>query len=118
MHELALAEAILAIATAHAGDGRINAVEVQVGHLRQVVPEALRFNFELVAKGTAADGADLVIDEVPITARCRACATNAELPEFPLRCPRCGALDVDLTGGEELLVSALEVEREPGGIAA
>jgi hydrogenase nickel incorporation protein HypA/HybF len=118
MHELAIAEAILAVATTHAGDRRITAVEVRVGHLRQVVPDALRFNFELVTQGTPADGAELRIEEVPVAARCRACGASARLPAFPLRCPECGALDIDLTEGEELLVSALEVEREPGGIAA
>jgi hydrogenase nickel incorporation protein HypA/HybF len=118
MHELAIAEAILAIATAHAGGGRITAVEVRVGHLRQVVPEALRFNFELVSQGTAAAGAELLIEVVPPAGRCRACGRSAQLPAFPLRCPECGALDIDLTEGEELEVSALEVEREPGGIAA
>jgi hydrogenase nickel incorporation protein HypA/HybF len=118
MHELAIAEAILAIATAHAGGGRITAVEVRVGHLRQVVPDALGFNFELVAQGTPAAGAELRIEEVPANGRCRACGASGELPAFPLRCPECGGLDVELTGGEELEVSALEVEREPGGIAA
>jgi hydrogenase nickel incorporation protein HypA/HybF len=119
MHELAIAEAILVIATAHAaGAPRITTIEVRVGHLRQVVPEALRFNFELVAQGTPAAGAELAIEEVPATGRCCACGASARLAAWPLRCSECGGLDVELTGGEELLVSALEVEREPGGIAA
>jgi hydrogenase nickel incorporation protein HypA/HybF len=119
MHELAIAEAILAIATAHAAGARkITTIEVRVGHLRQVVPEALKFNFELVAQGTLAAGAELAIEEVAPAGRCQACGASAGLTNWPLRCPACGALDIDLTEGEELLVSALEVEREPGGIAA
>jgi hydrogenase nickel incorporation protein HypA/HybF len=118
MHELALAQAILAIATAHADGARICSVEVRVGHLRQVVPDALTFNFALVAQGTSAAGAELVIEEVPVSGRCRACGACAQLPGWPLRCPECGALDVEVIGGQELEVSALEVEREPGGIAA
>jgi hydrogenase nickel incorporation protein HypA/HybF len=119
MHELAIAEAILAIATAHAAGARkITMVEVRVGHLRQVVPEALRFNFELVAENTLAAGAELHIEEVAAAGCCKVCGASAVLTNWPLRCPGCGALDIDLTEGEELLVSALEVEREPGGIAA
>jgi hydrogenase nickel incorporation protein HypA/HybF len=118
MHELAIAEAIVAVAAAHADGGRIVAVEVRVGYLRQVVPDALRFNFELVAQRTAAAGAELRLEEVPVAGHCRACGTERRLPGFPLRCPRCGGLDVALTQGDELEVSALEVEREPGGIAA
>ena len=62
MHELSIADAIVRIACAHAGGRRIESVEVKVGHLRQVVPDALAFAFTLVAEGTerrgrrAADG--------------------------------------------------------------
>ena len=52
MHELSLAGAIVAIAEEHAAGGRVSRVEVRVGQLRQVVPRALAFAFELVAEGT------------------------------------------------------------------
>ena len=41
MHELSIAESVMRIATAHAAGRRVHAVEVKVGHLRQVVPSAL-----------------------------------------------------------------------------
>jgi len=53
MHELAIAEAIVAIADRHARGRPVSRVEVAVGHLRQVVPSALEFAFGLVATGTA-----------------------------------------------------------------
>jgi hydrogenase nickel incorporation protein HypA/HybF len=110
MHELSIAEAVVDIACRHAAGRRIASVEVRVGHLRQVVPDALRFAFELVAAGTAADGAELRIVQVPVAGRCRACGTDAELEAFPLLCPRCGSAELDLRRGEELLVDSLEVE--------
>ena len=51
MHELAIAEAIVAVAERHAAGRQVLAVDVTVGHLRQVVPSALDFAFELTAKG-------------------------------------------------------------------
>ena len=54
MHELAIAESMVAIASNHAQGRRITLVEVKVGHLRQVVPSALHFAWDLVAAGTPA----------------------------------------------------------------
>ena len=110
MHELSLAEAVVRIACRHAAGRPVRRVELKVGHLRQVVPSALEFAFELVAQGTEADGAELVMEEVPAAGRCRACGAESELPGFPLQCGACGGLDLELLRGEELLVDSLELE--------
>jgi hydrogenase nickel incorporation protein HypA/HybF len=112
MHELSIAQAIVEVATRHAAGSRVARVEVRVGHLRQVVPDSLAFVFELVAQGTALDGAELVIAHVPPAGRCRACGAESVMEGLPLSCPRCGELDVELIAGEELLVDALELEEE------
>ena len=110
MHELANAQAIVRIAGNHAGDRRVTKVEVKVGRLRQFVPTALDFSFGLVAEGTAVEGAELAIEEVPAAGRCRVCGAESELLAFPLRCAACGGMDLELLRGEELLVDALELE--------
>jgi hydrogenase nickel incorporation protein HypA/HybF len=117
MHELSIASAIVAIAARHAAGRRVTAVEVRVGHLRQVVPDSLAFAFELVAEGTEIEGAQLVLHEVPAAGRCRTCATDGPLAAFPLRCEACGGLDVEVIGGEELLVDSLELEASEGEMA-
>jgi hydrogenase nickel incorporation protein HypA/HybF len=115
MHELSIADSVVRIACAHAGGRRIEAVELKVGHLRQVVPDALAFAFTLVAEGTLAEGAELLIEEVPAAGVCRACGAESELPGFPLACGTCGSLDLELVRGEELLVDALTTEGVPSG---
>ena len=112
MHELALAEAVVDVALRHARGRRVGAVEVRVGHLRQVVPEALEFAFALLSDGTALSGAELVVEEVPATGICRTCGREAVLEAFPLRCASCGGSALELTGGEELLVEALQFEEQ------
>ena len=72
MHELSIAEAVVAVASRHAAGRRVHRIELKVGYLRQVVPSALEFAFELVADGTSLQGAELVIDQVPARGRCRA----------------------------------------------
>jgi hydrogenase nickel incorporation protein HypA/HybF len=112
MHELSIAEAIVAIADRHAAGRRVTRVEVAVGHLRQVVPPALEFAFELVAQGTAIEGAELVLDEVDARGRCRACGAQSRLDGFPLTCRACGGHDVEVVAGEELRVESVDVEEQ------
>ena len=88
MHELSIADAVVTIAREHARGRRVTSVEVRIGHLRQVVPDALEFAFELVAAGT-------------------------EVGDFPFACALCGSLDVEVVAGDELLVESLELEEEP-----
>ena len=110
MHELSIAESVVRIAEQHAAGRPVAVVELKVGHLRQVVPSALAFAFELVAQGTCVEGAELKMEEIPAAGRCRGCGTESELDGFPLLCPSCGSWDLELLRGEELLVDALELE--------
>jgi hydrogenase nickel incorporation protein HypA/HybF len=110
VHELAIAESVVQIAADHAAGRRVLKVELSVGHLRQVVPSALEFAFEIVARGTPVEGAELELREVPPAGVCRTCEVSTALERFPFSCERCGGYDIELTHGEELLVDALEVE--------
>lgn len=113
MHELSLAAAIVEIAERHARGRRVTRVELEVGRLRQVVPEALAFGFELVAQGTPVEGAELALEELPVRVECGSCRAETAAEAFPLACARCGSPDVEVVGGEELHVVALELEDEP-----
>ena len=113
MHELAIADSVVRIACAHAAGRKVARVELKVGHLRQVVPSALEFAFELVAQGTPLEGAKLELEQVPARIACRRCGREEELEDFPLACVACGEVDVDVVAGEELSVEALELEDEP-----
>jgi hydrogenase nickel incorporation protein HypA/HybF len=110
VHELSIADAVVRIASEHAAGRPVRKVELKVGYLRQVVPSALTFAFELVAAGTPVEGAELVIEEVPAAGRCQGCGTVSVLGGFPLRCSVCAGLDLELLRGEELLVDSLELE--------
>ena len=116
MHELSLAASIVEIALRHASGQRVTRVHVKVGYLRQVVPSALAFSFDLVAQDTLAEGATLELEAVPAIGACRHCGTESQLHAFPLQCPACSSFDVQMTAGEELIVESLELE-EVGGAA-
>jgi len=110
LHELSIAESIVRIASRQADGRRVTKVQMKVGHLRQVVPSALAFSFELVADGTPVEGAELAMEEVPAVGRCRECEVESQLDNFPLQCRVCGGFDLEILGGEELLVESLELE--------
>ena len=113
MHELALADAIVAIARDRAATRRVTAVDVRIGHLRQVVPDALAFAFELVASGTNVEDAELHVEHVAARLEFAGCDAVTEATVFPLVCARCGSADVAVTAGEELYVDSIEIEDEP-----
>jgi hydrogenase nickel incorporation protein HypA/HybF len=85
-------------------------VYLKVGHLRQVVPSALAFSFELVAQGTPVEGAELKVQQVPAAGLCRDCGEETRLEGFPLQCQACGGFDLEILQGEELFVESLEME--------
>ena len=115
MHELSLAASVVEIALRHAAGRRVKRVQLEVGWLRQVVPSALTFSFEMVTLGTLAERAALEIRDIPARGECRRCGTVSALRAFPLQCESCGAFDLKIVAGEELLVAFLELEELNNG---
>lgn len=119
MHELSIAVSLLdrieELARTH-GTGPVERVRLRVGALAGVVPEALRFSFEVAREGTVAAGADLVVEEVPARARCVPCGADYPLGSPPsLLCPRCDGADVELLAGRELEIVAVEFAESGAG---
>jgi hydrogenase nickel incorporation protein HypA/HybF len=113
LHELAIAESIAGISARHAEGRQVTKVYLKVGHLRQVVPSALAFSFELVAQGTPVEGAELEVQQIPAVGLCRDCGEENRLESFPLQCLACGGFDLEILQGEELFVESLEMEEAP-----
>jgi hydrogenase nickel incorporation protein HypA/HybF len=88
----------------------VRTIRLQVGALGHAEPDALRFCFEAVTKGTIADGARLMIDIIPGVGICSACRQRVGMLERFAICPLCGSPTVLMTAGGELRVSELEVE--------
>jgi hydrogenase nickel incorporation protein HypA/HybF len=108
MHELGIAASVVEIVCRHAEGRRVSRVELKVGHLRQIIPATLAFNFELVAQGTVAEGAELDLESIPAVGVCSDCGTETELHAFPLQCAGCDSFDLRIVAGEELEVESIE----------
>jgi hydrogenase nickel incorporation protein HypA/HybF len=108
VHELALMESVVAAVVERIGDARVTTVRLEIGRLAAVVPDAMRFCFDLCARGTSLEGATLEICEIAGRARCRACGGERDLESYADLCP-CGAADLAVLAGEELRIKNVEV---------
>ncbi|MCB1830554.1 MAG: hydrogenase maturation nickel metallochaperone HypA [Chromatiaceae bacterium] len=113
MHEMSLCESILQVVEQNAvsqGYSRVKTVWLEIGQLSGVELEAMRFGFEVVTRGSLADGARLEIVELPGQAWCMRCATRVQVRQRFDACPECGSFQLQVTGGEELRIKELEVD--------
>jgi hydrogenase nickel incorporation protein HypA/HybF len=113
MHEMALAEGVIQLVeeTAQREQAqRVKLVVLEIGQLSSVEPEALKFCFQAVARGSIAEGAALEIVEVPGLGWCLACAETVPMKELYGACPKCGSYQMQATGGTEMRVKEIEID--------
>lgn len=115
MHEMSIARSLLEVIEQYAPTNdsvRVKVVRLKIGELAGVIPDSLRFCFEVVSEGTVAQGAELVIETVPLVGRCQACGTDFHVEGYVFLCPRCDSPQVELISGNELDVIELELEEK------
>ena len=113
MHEMSLCESVLQVLEENAGIHgyqRVKTVCLDIGALAQIEIEAMRFSFEVVTRGTLADQAALEINEIPGSAWCLVCAGSVPVKQRFDACPCCGSHQLQVIGGADMKVKALEVE--------
>ena len=109
MHELGLALEVVDSVQARVRGARVKRVVLEVGALTAVLPDALRFCFDLSTAGTSMTGATLDIVERPGLARCRACGSELALTRPFGRCA-CGGTDLDWLAGDQLTILEVEID--------
>ncbi len=113
MHEMGIALQIVEIATASIPDdienAQIERVNLKVGKLAAIVPDSLRFCFDIVAKDTPLKGAKLVIQEIDVVARCNDCQTNWTITEPAFSCKKCKSSSIEILSGRELDLDSIEI---------
>ncbi|WP_413205884.1 hydrogenase maturation nickel metallochaperone HypA [Rhodospirillum sp. A1_3_36] len=112
MHEMSLCEGILQILEDNAktnGFTKVKRVRLEVGRFAGVEVEALRFGFDIVMRGSLAEGAALEIIDQPGLAHCFGCGETVELNTRLDPCPLCGSGRLSPTGGDDMRIKDLEV---------
>ncbi len=112
MHELSIAESLMSLIVENAqksGAGSVTKVSIIVGNLAGIDTDSLKFLFDEVKRGTVANDAELVVDEVSATAYCIKCETEFPVGQYVFACPDCGEVIIP-SGGKELYLKDMEVE--------
>jgi len=113
MHEMGIAMDVLKIVKEHLPAEqpvRVKKISLKVGKLTAVVPDSLKFCMEVITKDTEAEGAEILIEEVPLMVQCQACGEKTELAEPVFICPKCNSPNLAVISGRELFVESIEVE--------
>ena len=112
MHERSLARALLQQITelmlTHRAP-RVRSVQLSVGEFSGIDANLLQAALTEIFGGTPAEGATVVIDQVPLEARCTDCELNFSVRAFQFVCPRCRGTRVDIMRGDELMLETMSL---------
>ncbi|MFZ5541471.1 MAG: hydrogenase maturation nickel metallochaperone HypA [Pseudomonadota bacterium] len=109
MHELGITNSLVAIVGEAAAGRRVRKVWLEVGVHAALLPDALRFCYDVVTKGTPLEASTLEVVELPTGLQCEDCR-HAGLADGTTACPKCGGTRLALRTGNELNIQAMEVE--------
>ncbi len=113
MHELIIAENLVAIIAETAEKEKLSAVtkvSISLGQASQVVPELLETAFHIAAQGTMADNAKLETEIIPLKLRCTGCGKDYIADEYNFICEYCGSPDIEIVSGMEIFIKSIEGE--------
>jgi hydrogenase nickel incorporation protein HypA/HybF len=113
MHEVGIANAVIDAARQEAErrpGSRLMRVGVRIGELAAVDPEALRFCFDALTRGTDLEQLVLEIQPSPRRHRCEPCRREFQVVAYEFACPECGRQDTLFVSGDELELAYVELE--------
>ena len=117
MHEISIAteliNQVLGLVIQH-NLVKVDEVEIEVGILRQVVPEAMDMAWETISEGTSAEGSKLKLVEIAASAECRSCSCVFQPEIYNFLCPQCHQADIRIEIGNEIILKSLSGETMEG----
>lgn len=115
MHELPVTQSVLDIALRYAereNATRITDLVLLIGQLSSIVDDSVQFYWDIISRGTIAEGATLHFERVPMQMLCLHCGQTYTPEPGTLDCPHCGSQRVQVAGGEEFRLESISIEKE------
>lgn len=110
MHELAITRGIVDACSEQAEGKRVLRVTLEIGTLSCVMPDALRFCYDVAAADTPLEGSTLDIIRIKALTRCLDCGRDVAMDDVLSLCP-CGSENLaPPIGGDELRIKSMEIE--------
>lgn len=109
MHEMSITQGIIDICEKYAGGRRVLSVDVEIGELSSVVPDAVEFCFEACSQGALLEGVRINIVRIPSSGTCLDCGADTTLTALFDASQSCGGYQVKVVSGEEIRIREIEV---------
>ncbi len=113
MHELSICQSMLRIVDStmeqHKG-ARLRKIFLDIGRGSTIEPILLGEAFAVLTSDGPYEGTELVVNDIPISGRCRDCERDFTYEELAVGCPNCGSTNIKITAGLELDIKALEID--------
>ncbi len=116
MHELAICQALMNQVESIAAERNARSVVsivVGMGPLSGVEAQLLKHAYPVASAGTVAEGAELVIENLPVRIKCTQCGSESDALPNKLVCKACGDWRTTLISGDELMLMRIELETAP-----
>jgi hydrogenase nickel incorporation protein HypA/HybF len=112
MHELSITQNLLDLALRHADGKTVTDLHLVIGQLSSFMDDSVQFYWDIIAKGTPAEGARLHFRRIAAELKCRDCGQQFDLEGDSFACPTCNSMNVEVVGGDAFLLESIEVETE------
>ena len=112
MHELSITQSMFDIVLKQAEQAKakkVTKINLVIGAMTGVVGDSVQFYMDFMSKNTIAEGAAVLVKEIPAQAKCLDCHKSFELKEYEWTCPHCGGSSLEIIAGKELFLESIEV---------
>ncbi|MDH5484693.1 MAG: hydrogenase maturation nickel metallochaperone HypA [Gammaproteobacteria bacterium] len=112
MHELSICQSMLKqvcdVARQYHAP-HVHSVRIQLGPLSGIEADLLKQVFPIASSGTLADGAELLIQTMPVRVLCKHCNAAFDVQINQLGCPVCGDTHTQLVSGDEMILDSVQL---------
>jgi len=114
MHELAVTESLLNIASDYANKNNAQSVislNIIIGELSSIIGDSVQFYWDIISENTICEKSVLIFNKIPAKFICQSCNKEFEIKGELIPCPICGSMDMRTIQGDEFLLNSIEIEK-------
>src|SRR6185436_19253723 len=108
MHELNLTQTLFETTMRYAEKRQVKQVNLLIGEFSDEREDSIRFYWDELAKGTSAQGSQLLFQRVDAEMQCLACELVFHPKDALVACPTCGSRHLKLVSGDDVRLASID----------